>query len=115
MMTTTTIRSPIPVHHAPARGTETRRHALAYEVIVLTGLAAITAIVGGSAPAICAALLVLAATGSSVAAATVMALALPFLAITIPVTAIWFLGAVATRLTLRRLRDSALVDVRTGW
>lgn len=113
-MTTTTIRSPIPVHRAGAQANRARRHGLAYEVIVLSGLAAITSAVGGTASAICAALLVFAATGSSVAAAAVMALALPFLAITIPVTAIWFLGAVGTLLTVRRLRGSALVDVRMG-
>jgi hypothetical protein len=102
-VTTTTIRSAIDVHHARASRVQTRRHGLGGEIIVLTGLAATAAVVGAAAPALCAAVLVVAATGSGTAAGAVMALALPFLAITIPTMAIWLLGAVGTRQTIRRM------------
>jgi hypothetical protein len=75
----------------------------AYGAVQLTLIATATAIVGAMTPAVLTAFIVAATTGSWEAAASVASLSLPFLMVTVPTSAIWLVGAINTRRTIRRL------------
>jgi hypothetical protein len=79
------------------------RHAATREALRLAAIALAAAVAGAALPATAFALFVGSVTGSEVAAASVAAMGLPFLAITIPTMAIWLLGAIQTERAIRRL------------
>ena len=76
------------------------------EVLELTAIAAITAVTGPIASAVAIGLVGSASTGSWGALGAIARLSAVFVLITIPMTAIWLLGAIQTRRAIRRLRAS---------
>jgi hypothetical protein len=72
-------------------------------LVGLIVIGALTCVGGATAPAVAIALVIVTTGGSWTVATQVASQALPFLAITVPATAVWLLGAVQTRRTIRRL------------
>src|SRR3954469_972932 len=101
----TMITSPILTSRARARTTadDLDQHAANREILRLAFIALTAAGAGAALPATAFALLVASATGSWVAAASVAAMGIPFLAITIPTMAVWLLGVIQTERAIRRL------------
>ena len=103
-MATTTIRASVGHRAVPSLTRRAEHLAFAIEVVELTAVAVLAAIVGALVSAAMLAVVVALTTGSLEVAAHVLVLSVPFLAVTMPTMAIWLIGGAGTRHTIRRLR-----------
>jgi hypothetical protein len=100
-ITTNRLASPTSRLQIVTQGATRRR--LDRSLVGLVGLAVFVAGIGAVLPAVSLAVLAGIQTGSGEVAAGVARLALPFLAISAPVTAIWLMGAIGTGRATGRL------------
>ena len=105
MTTTTTTTTTLRARRSAPRATLLVTHPeLVRDALKLGALAAIVAVVGAFWPAAALAALVWIAGGAAEVRVSAFALGVPMLAVTMPTTAIWWVGAVGTRRAVRSFR-----------